>query len=953
MKDKTKEQLIAEINMLRDKISKHEQERKKMLSSLFSSMKDIILEIDYDGKYLDIVPTSVEHMYMAPEDVIGKTLGDIFPKEQAYVFLDFVRRCIDENKAITIEYPLTINNKEIWFEGRATPKTKYSILYIAKDVTEQRQAKAKLEKSYNIIKQERSIFEEGHVVIFKWLKTKGWPVVYVSPNVVDVFGYSEEEFASGKASYPNIIFSDDFSRVVNEIKTNSKKNIDRYTHDPYRITRKDGKVIWVDDFTTIIRDKNGSITHYIGYVVDITPRIHAEERFRTSNKRLEIANKQLLASKQAIKLSEEKYRKIFENAPIGIATIDRNGNPISLNAHILNILGSPSLEASRKINILTFRNLIESGFSSDFAECVRTGKRIKNSVNYTSKWDNSRQVKYILSPMFDNNKKITHVQVIFEDITEQNKMSKALAESEKTFRSIFDNAVDAIYVQDPDGTFIDVNQGVVNMYGYEKDELIGKSPKMVGAKGMNNYEAISGYVHKAFKGEPQQFEFWGRKKNGDIFPKIVRLSNGYYFGKKTVLAFAVDISDRKKAEEILQKQNKEYAKLNEEYKSANKFLKKARDKAQESERLKTAFLQNVSHEIRTPMNGILGFTGLLKTEHITQEEQQSYIDMIITSSNRMLSTIHNLMDISKLQTGQIELIYTPANLNSELLKLLSIFNLDVKEKMLTIKYTPGLPDSRANIYTDHDKVKAILSNLIRNAIKYTHKGSIEFGYRLISKDKLPKLEFYIKDTGIGIPNNRQKAIFDRFVQADIEDIKVYEGAGLGLSISKEYVQMLGGEIWVTSNVGFGAEFFFTIPYNYLPIEDTNKTEAPVSLSGKHLKKIKILIAEDDTVSDSLLTITLGNIAYKILHAKTGVETVKTVQENVDIDLILMDMKMPILNGYDATKQIREFNKDVTIIAQTAYALAGDRQKSIDVGCNYYIQKPINKDELLGIIEALV
>ncbi|MCD4681054.1 MAG: response regulator, partial [Bacteroidales bacterium] len=213
-----------------------------------------------------------------------------------------------------------------------------------------------------------------------------------------------------------------------------------------------------------------------------------------------------------------------------------------------------------------------------------------------------------------------------------------------------------------------------------------------------------------------------------------------------------------------------------------------------------------------------------------------------------------------------------------------------------------------------------------------------------------EVEFFVKDTGLGIPKNRQQAIFDRFVQADIEDKAAYEGSGLGLSISKAYVEMLGGEIWVESEEGIGSQFFFTIPYDIgkKDVAESKLTKSE-AITEQQLKKLKILIAEDDKSADIHLSILTKKISKEILHTKTGTETVDVCRNNPDIDLVLMDIRMPEMDGYEATRKIREFNKDIVIIAQTAYALAGNREEAIEAGCNDYVSKPIKQEVLMAKI----
>ena len=376
-------------------------------------------------------------------------------------------------------------------------------------------------------------------------------------------------------------------------------------------------------------------------------------------------------------------------------------------------------------------------------------------------------------------------------------------------------------------------------------------------------------------------------------------------------------------------------------------------KAQESDRLKSAFLANMSHEIRTPMNGILGFADLLKTPGIDGEKQQEYISVIEKSGARMLKTINNLVDISRIEAEQIDVYISEVNINEQIEELYSFFKPEAEKKGLQFYFKNTLHAQEAIIKTDKEKTHSILTNLVANAFKYTNEGSIEFGcYK-----KGDTIEFYVKDTGIGIPKNRQKAIFDRFVQADIEDKEVYEGSGLGLSISKAYAEMLDGEIWVESNIEDlsngktrGSQFYFTIPHN-VKTEEKTSSEASVSkeLNKSQTPRLKILIADDEEIIRNHLTVLVESFSKEILYANNGLEAVELCRKHPDIDLILMDVKMPRINGHEATKQIREFNKEVIIISQTAYALVGDKEKSLEAGCNDYISKPIKKDELMKII----
>jgi PAS domain S-box-containing protein len=394
-------------------------------------------------------------------------------------------------------------------------------------------------------------------------------------------------------------------------------------------------------------------------------------------------------------------------------------------------------------------------------------------------------------------------------------------------------------------------------------------------------------------------------------------------------------------------------------KKNQKELIEAKEKAEESDRLKSAFLANMSHEIRTPMNGIMGFANLLKEPDLRGETQQEYIMIIEKSGIRMLNIINDLIDISKIESGQSEIITSVCNLNELTDFIYTFFKPEVEGKSMRLIINNALPDTEAVIKTDREKIIAILTNLVKNAIKYSDKGTIEFGYKLTKPEgnnriNSNKLEFYVKDSGIGIAKDRQQAIFERFVQADINDSRAFQGAGLGLSITRAYVEMLGGRIWVESVIGKGSIFYFTVPYNVekkIITRPKDKNPSPGADNENLYKNLKILIAEDEAASDLLITILLKGISNETLHARTGIEALEICQRNPDINLVLMDIKMPLMDGYEVTRQIRKFNKKMIIIAQTAYGLTGDREKAIAAGCNDHISKPINRDTLLKIIKT--
>ncbi|MDD4148723.1 MAG: PAS domain S-box protein [Bacteroidales bacterium] len=375
-------------------------------------------------------------------------------------------------------------------------------------------------------------------------------------------------------------------------------------------------------------------------------------------------------------------------------------------------------------------------------------------------------------------------------------------------------------------------------------------------------------------------------------------------------------------------------------------LEELKYKAEESDKLKSAFLANMSHEIRTPMNGILGFTELLRDTTITPDEQKEYLKIIEISGNRMMEIINNIVDISKIESGLAELKYEKVNISTICGDLYDFFEAEAKLKGLKLSLNSPSFKFEPNIFIDRNKTISVLTNLIKNAIKYTNDGEIEFGYFINRNPTQHLFEFYVRDTGIGISEDRQEAVFERFIQADINDKAAKQGAGLGLAIAKAYVELMNGKISLSSKVGVGSEFKVEIPFVSMSHFVGNQV---LSFKEEDLKKnLKVLIAEDDLNSFLIYSVCARNANWSIFHVVNGIEAVETARKNPDIDLILMDIKMPLMNGLTAAKKIREFLPDVIIIAQSAYT-PDYKDGDENIPFNQYLIKPIDKKTFIMAI----
>lgn len=373
-------------------------------------------------------------------------------------------------------------------------------------------------------------------------------------------------------------------------------------------------------------------------------------------------------------------------------------------------------------------------------------------------------------------------------------------------------------------------------------------------------------------------------------------------------------------------------------------LVQAKLKAEESDRLKTAFLANMSHEIRTPMNGILGFAEMLNDNKLADADRQKYIDIINNNGKILINLIDDIIDFSQIEAGQLKIEEKTFSLNSMLGQVHASFqtqSLKKEKPQVKLKMNKGFEDDKSYIVSDPNRLRQVITNLVGNAFKFTNKGFIEFGYDQIKND----LRFYVKDTGIGIPPEKIDQIFERFVQADNSRSRKFSGSGLGLAISKGFIELLGGKMWAESEINKGSIFYFTIPFQKAEVAIKVEEKATPAKSNYDWSDKTFLVAEDDFFSYKFLEGFLKQTNASVLHADDGAKAVQLCAENDSIDLVLMDVQMPEMNGLDATRTIKETNKTLPIIAQTANAISEEKQKCFEAGFDDFVPKPINIADL--------
>lgn len=375
-------------------------------------------------------------------------------------------------------------------------------------------------------------------------------------------------------------------------------------------------------------------------------------------------------------------------------------------------------------------------------------------------------------------------------------------------------------------------------------------------------------------------------------------------------------------------------------------LRKAKLKAEESDQLKSAFLQNISHELRTPMNGIIGFSGLLKENDLSADQKNEYLKIIIQSSERLLELVNQMLDISLIETGGMQIHKQLTDLDVILKDVHDSWAPKVRSG-IDFSFTNELEDADNLIITDDYKLKQVLNNLVGNAIKFTEKGHIIFGCRL----KGNEIEFFVEDTGIGIEKDYQNDIFKRFRKAESGIIRFYDGAGIGLAICKGNIDLLQGTISLESKSGTGSIFRFTIPFypaNASEIKIEEKLSETKSMNG-----LIVLVAEDEVLNFRYIEELLADTGVVLLHAANGLEAVDICRKRKDINLVLMDIKMPVMNGFEATRLIKEIRPELPVIAQTAYITGDEKYKSQAIGFSDFISKPFLKEDLLHSIELQI
>jgi hypothetical protein len=519
------------------------------------------------------------------------------------------------------------------------------------------------------------------------------------------------------------------------------------------------------------------------------------------------------------------------------------------------------------------------------------------------------------------------IQCFHRDITARKKAEEALRESEEKFRLIFENNSSAIAIIEPDTTISMVNKEYCKVSGYKKQEVIGMSwTQQIPPEDLERLKEFNRRRLLNPTDAPDKYEFKFRQKNGEIKHALMSVS---MLSNRKIIASFIDITERKKAEEELRESEENLRKINAE---------------------KDKFFSIIAHDLRSPFNGFLGLTEIMAEgmQNLTLEEIQRIAVSLKYSAANLYSLLGNLLEWSLMQRGLTAFEPQLFLLSRKITESMALVTEAADKKEIAISY--DIPED-LTVFVDRNMFEGVIRNLSSNAVKFTNKG----GVVNVSAKTMPdnSVEISFKDTGIGMNKEMTDNLFRIDIDTSRKGTEDESSTGLGLIICKDFIEKHGGELRVDSEEGKGSTFTFTIPKNVQSNAGEHFEAVSEAEHSGEIKDLKILIAEDDEKSDRLLKLLLKTITKEVLHAKTGIEAVEVCRNNPDIDVVLMDIKMPEMDGYEATRQIRKFNKDVVIIMQTAHGISGDREDAIEAGCNDYILKPIMKGEIITMIKKCI
>lgn len=924
------------------------KQKTEEINTFFDCALDLLCIANTDGLFIHLNKEWENVLGYGLDELVNSKFIDFIHPDDLQPSLQAIEQLSNQEKILSFTNRYRCKNGEYkWIEWKSYPIGN-KIYAAARDITERIQqkqdlikAKEKIEKSEE--KFRKAFFTNPEAITITNIENGTY--VSVNNGFIKMFEYSEAETLGHTSKELNIW------REISErdyfIDTLKKYHIIEDFETKFRT--KSGKILDCNVSSVVIELDN--IPHILSITRDISYRKKVENELRESKEQLYFAFEgsndglwdvnmktgEAYINSRGCEILGYKPDEMEEVAKIWSDLVHPEDLPLTnnyLQAHIEN--KTPVFEVEQRLRmksgewkwILSRGKVVSrdtngipirmTGTHTDISERIAfKGALIQKNIELEFSREEIRVANEQLKEIYESLKE-TNVEL---------EIAKEKAEEkEKHFSAAFySHPFPLSIVTVPEGKIIEVNNVCCNFYGYTREQLLNFTTEELHLWD-SDFNFAKALKELATTENLKLLEANINTASNEIRTILLSAEPIIWNGEKCYITSTIDITERKLLE-------------NE--------LVNAKEKAEESNRLKTAFLQNMSHEIRTPMNAIIGFSELLARNFNNKQKLENFAGIITQRCNDLLIIIDDILDIAKIESGQLPVKIETCNIN-DLFRELSLFysELQIKQKKqhISLNIHPGNP-SGIKMQSDIGKLKQIFINLIGNAFKFTESGSIDVSYRM-EQDQF--ITFFVSDTGIGIPRNKQQIIFERFMQVEQAPNRLFGGTGLGLSIVKGLIGLLNGKIWLESELGKGTIFYFSLPYN--PIEKyeeipqkTNKVSVEISLTRK-----TILIVEDDLYNAEYIIEVLSDTGLKILHAQLGSEAIQ-IATSQKPDLVLMDIGLPDISGYEAIRQIKQKMPHLKIIAQTAYAAASDKQKALESGCVDYISKPLKPELLLSLI----
>lgn len=873
-------------------------ENENSYRELFNNVADAIYIQNHQGTFLDVNEGAVK-MYGYPREVlIGKSPSFVSApgKNNLDAIAGMIKRVFEGEQQQFEFWGIRSNGEVFPKEVRVVLGTYFGekvCIAMAHDITERKQAEEVLRESETKFK---SLVESTSDMI--WETNLQGKYTYVSPQFTNLLGYPPEEVI-GKSPF-DFIHHENISSVIAHSEHLVQKS-QSFNSLVNQFRHRSGQYLYFETSGVPVHSNSGELTGYRGVSRDITQR-------RQSEKELHKMSSVVQQNPNTIIITDLDGRMEYVN-PAGCAA---SGYELS------ELIGrSPAVFASGQTPRETYRSLWSTIKAGQKWEGVFHNRR-KNGELF---WESA-----LIVPIRDPEGVVSHYLGVKEDITRRIKFEDALKESEERYRQLFEASPDAILLADIEtGMLIDANPAACTLLGYSLNKIRTLHQTQLHPARLEQFanDSFQKHADTALQSEDHHpIESMILRADGSEVPVEVLSNNISINGRNILQGVFRDITER------LQVRNE---------------LMKAMEKAEASDKLKSAFLRNISHELRTPLNGIIGFSEMITQLDSSDEDRIEFSRMIKKSSSRLINTINGYMDISMIVSGLTEINKRSFLLGKFIDKIRKHVVNSCESRNLKLDVICKVPERNIEIITDEDLLSKILYHLTDNAIKFTKKGAITISY-----EPGPGFHtFSVSDTGTGISDDLLTVIFDIFRQADLSISRGYEGSGLGLSIARGFVKLLGGNMWVKSEINKGSTFWFTLPADGMKMDkNAGKDRGNGSLP-------LVVVAEDDDSNYKYLEIVLKKASFKVLRARNGFETVELCQQHPDISLLITDMKMPGMDGLESTRQIRSQLPHLPVIALSGLISSNDEQAALAAGCNEYLVKPVSKARLLDAIAKLM